>query len=71
VADAHTENPSEKAAAATAGAPYVDTVPWACADTCQPVVADTRVFGEGYNFTESYVVYLTGALEEAIKPALA
>lgn len=70
-ADAHTENSSERAAATTAGALYVDTVPWVCATSCQPVIANTRAYGEGHHFTQSYVVYLAAALGEALQPALA
>ncbi|OBI13630.1 hypothetical protein A5712_00550 [Mycobacterium sp. E2327] len=61
---------AEQAAATTAQALYVPTLPWVCADRCEPVIADTRVYQDRFHFTNSYTVYLTGALGEALQPAL-
>jgi peptidoglycan/LPS O-acetylase OafA/YrhL len=62
---------AEQAAASAAGALYVPTVPWACADRCEPVIADIRVYYERFHFSKSYAAYLTGAVGEALQPALA
>jgi hypothetical protein len=71
VADATPKNhDGEKAAAAAAGALYIPTTPWICADRCEPVIADTRVYNNQYHLTQSYVIYLTGALEAALRPVL-
>jgi hypothetical protein len=61
---------AEQAAAAAVGAEYVSTVPWICGDRCEPVIADKIVFTNQFHFTQSYAVYLTGALNEALKPLL-
>ncbi|WP_019972186.1 SGNH hydrolase domain-containing protein [Mycobacterium sp. 141] len=62
---------SEKAAAAQSDALYVDTVPWVCAQRCEPVVADIIVYNDPYHFTKQYSNYLSGAVMEALKPAMA
>lgn len=62
---------AEQAAATAAGALYVPTVPWVCADRCEPVIADIRVYYERFHFTKSYAAYLTGAVGEALEPAFA
>jgi SGNH domain (fused to AT3 domains) len=61
---------AEQAAASAAGALYVPTVSWVCADRCEPVIAGIRVYQDGYHFTASYARYLTGAVGEALQPAL-
>jgi hypothetical protein len=62
---------AEQAAAGAVGALFISTVPWVCADRCEPVIADTRVFQGVSHLSRSYVLYLTGALGEAMRPALA
>ena len=62
---------AERAAATGVGALYIPTIPWACADRCEPLIADMRVYGNRYHFSKAYAVYLTGAVGEALKPALA
>jgi hypothetical protein len=72
VDEARPENlEAEQAAAAGAGALYIPTLPWVCADRCEPVIADIRVYNERFHFSKSYAGYLTGALGEALQPALA
>jgi SGNH domain (fused to AT3 domains) len=62
---------AERAAASAAGALYISTMAWVCADRCEPVIADKRVYDTRFNFTKSYAVYLTGAVGDALQPALA
>ncbi len=62
---------AEKAAATAAGAAYLDTVPWVCAEKCQPVIADIVVYYNPFNFTTQYAEYLSGAVAEALRPAMA
>jgi SGNH domain (fused to AT3 domains) len=62
---------AEQAAATASGALYVATLPWVCAERCEPVIADMRVYGNRYHLSKSYAVYLTGAVGEALQPALA
>jgi hypothetical protein len=59
---------SEQAAATQVGALYVSTVPWVCADRCEPVIDGKLVYFNRYHFTGSYGVYLTGAVGEALAP---
>jgi hypothetical protein len=61
---------AEQAAASAAGALYVPAMPWVCADRCEPFIAGIRVFNEDKHFTQSYAIYLTGALGEALQPVL-
>jgi hypothetical protein len=61
---------AERAAAAAAGAHYVDTVPWVCAEKCEPVIADIVVYYNPYHFTKKYGDYLSGAVADALKPAM-
>jgi hypothetical protein len=62
---------AERAAASAAGALYIPTLPWACTDRCEPVIADMRVYSNRFHFSKAYAVYLTGAVGEALLPALA
>jgi hypothetical protein len=61
---------AERAAASGAGALYIPTLSWVCADRCEPLIAGIRVYQDGYHFTDSYTRYLTGAVDEALQPAL-
>ncbi len=61
---------AEQAAASAAGALYIPTLPWVCADRCEPVIADIRVYQDRFHLTNTYTVYLTGAVGEALQPAL-
>jgi SGNH domain (fused to AT3 domains) len=61
----------QAAAAATAGVVFISSRPWVCADKCEPVIADIRVYNEKYHFSATYAVYLTGAISEALQPAMA
>jgi hypothetical protein len=62
---------AERAAVSGVGGLYIPTMPWVCADRCEPVIADMRVYTERYHFSKSYTTYLTGAVGEALQPALA
>lgn len=61
---------AEKSAASGAGAHYVDTVPWVCAERCEPAIADTVVYYNPYHFTKWYADYLSGAVAEALLPVM-
>lgn len=61
---------AEQAAASAASALYVSTMQYVCKDRCEPVIADMRVFNDPGHFTQSYAVYLTDAVSEALQPAL-
>jgi hypothetical protein len=61
----------QAAAAAAAGVVFVSPRAWVCADRCEPVIADIRVYNAAYHFSLTYAVYLTGALSEALQPAMA
>ena len=62
---------AEKAAAAAVGALYIPTMQWICADRCEPVIADNRVYNDDTHLTEAYLKYLTGAVTEAVQQLLA
>lgn len=58
---------AEQAAAAAAGAEYVDVTPWLCTDTCTAVVTNIAVFRDRYHITATYAGYLSGVVEKALK----
>jgi hypothetical protein len=60
----------QAAAAAAAGVVFVSPKQWVCADRCEPVIADIGVFRNNYHFSSKYEVYVTGALNEALQPAM-
>ena len=60
----------QAAAAAAAGVVFLSPRPWVCADRCEPVIADIRVYRERYHLSRNYVMYLTGVLSEALQPAM-
>jgi|SRR5271156_1741749 len=60
----------QAAAAAAAGVVFVSPRQWVCAERCEPVIADIRVYRERYHFSRTYAMYLTGALTEALQPAM-
>jgi SGNH domain (fused to AT3 domains) len=66
------ENEAPQAAsAAGAGVVYISPKPWVCADNCEPVIADIKVYREKYHFSSQYAAYLAGAIGEALQPAMA
>jgi len=61
---------AERAAASATGTMYIPTLQWVCANRCEPVIADTRVYQDRFHFTNSYTRYLTGAVDDALRPVL-
>lgn len=70
VADATNPITNEESAASAVGALHVLPQPWICSDQCEPVIADKVVYEDNDHLTQTYAVYLTGALEEALQPVL-
>ena len=60
----------QAAAAAAADVLFISPTPWVCAQRCEPVIADTLVYFGPYHFSLTYAIYLTGALTEALQPAM-
>jgi hypothetical protein len=61
---------AEREAANAVGGLYVDTVPWVCAERCEPVISDIVVYYDPYHFTKKYANYLSGAVTDALKPVM-
>jgi hypothetical protein len=61
----------QAAAAAAAGVVFVSPTPWVCANRCEPAIADILVYERRWHFSLTYARYLTGALTEALQPAMA
>lgn len=57
-------------AAAQTGQTYVDIDPWFCTEVCPAVIADQLVYAGRYHISGQYAQYLSGAIEEAMAPAL-
>lgn len=60
-------NKIEAAATKSVGGIYIDTVPWACTATlCPVVIANKIAYFDQWHFSNSYIKYLTPALEEKL-----
>jgi hypothetical protein len=59
---------AEQAASAAAGALYIPTTQWICTDRCEPLIAGKRVYNDEYHLASSYVLYLSGAIADALNP---
>jgi hypothetical protein len=70
VGDAASLREAEESITKALGSLYVPTQPWICSDRCEPFIDDKIVFESGDRLTQTYAVYLTGALEEALQPVL-
>jgi peptidoglycan/LPS O-acetylase OafA/YrhL len=71
ISEAKSDNlDAEHAAASAAGALYIPTLPWVCTDRCEPVIAGMRVYSNRFHFSKPYAVYLTGAVGQALRPAV-
>ncbi len=55
---------AERAAAARAGARYIDLTPWFCASTCSPVIGKYLVYWDDYHITAAYSLYLARVLQQ-------
>lgn len=63
-------NMIEAKAAKALGATYIDTVAWACTDSLCPIVINSKLaYFDQWHFSESYVKFLTPALENKLAPA--
>ena len=61
----------QSASAAAAGVVFISPKPWVCADNCEPVIADIKVYRETYHFSSQYAAYLAGTIGDALQPAMA
>jgi hypothetical protein len=60
----------EESTVKSAGALYIPTLPWVCAERCEPVIADTLVYRNEFHLTGAFVNVVTPALREAMQPVL-
>lgn len=61
-------NGIEAKATKNVGGSYIDTVPWACtASLCPIVIGNNLAYFDQWHFSESYVRFLTPALEQGLK----
>jgi hypothetical protein len=64
-------NSIEAKATKAAGGIYVDTVAWSCNDSLCPVIINEKLaYFDQWHFSETYIQYLTPALEFKLKSAL-
>ena len=56
----------EAGAAQSSGVTYIPGTPFVCATKCEPVINGMRVYNDEYHFTNAYVQYLSGPLQEAL-----
>ena len=64
-------NAIEAKAAKAVGATYIDTVAWACTDSLCPIVINSKLaYFDQWHFSQSYVKFLTPALESKLATAL-
>ena len=63
-------NSIEAKATKAVGGTYIDTVAWACTDSLCPIVINSKLaYFDQWHFSESYVKFLTPALESKLAPA--
>jgi hypothetical protein len=62
---------AEQTAAAATKSRYISVVPWFCSATCTPIVGNMIVYFDQYHASRTYTLYLSGALQAALKPVLA
>lgn len=63
-------NGIEAKATKAVGGTYLDTVAWACNDSLCPIVINSKLaYFDQWHFSESYVKFLTPALESKLAPA--
>ena len=63
-------NGIEAKATKAVGGTYIDTVAWACTDSLCPLVINSKLaYFDQWHFSESYVKFLTPALESKLIPA--
>jgi hypothetical protein len=62
---------AEAAAATNQHATYISATPWFCSDVCTAVVGNMIVYTDTQHSTATYIRYLAGALDEALRPVLA
>ncbi|MCX6443720.1 MAG: SGNH hydrolase domain-containing protein [Actinobacteria bacterium] len=63
-------NVIEAKATKAVGGIYIDTVTWACTDSLCPIVINSKLaYFDQWHFSESYIKFLTPALESKLAPA--
>jgi hypothetical protein len=69
-ADNSKYNAIEAKATRVAGGTYIDTVAWACTDSLCPIVINSKLaYFDQWHFSESYIKFLTPALEGKLATA--
>ena len=61
---------AEATAAANQSATYISTTPWFCSDVCTSVIGNMIVYTDTQHSTATYIRYLAGSLEEALRPLM-
>ncbi len=61
---------AERAAAEAAGATFIDPVPWLCSSVCTAMVGNMVVYADEQDLTQTYVRFVSGALQAALQPAM-
>lgn len=57
---------AERAAAAAAGADFIDVTDWFCTDRCSPVIASRQVYRNRFHVTAAFAEFVAGALAEEL-----
>lgn len=61
---------AEQAAAARTKTRYIKVAPWFCSATCTAIVGNKEVYFDAYHASSTYIIYLSGALQAALRPLL-
>ena len=61
---------AEQVAAARTRTPYIKVAPWFCSTTCTPIVGNKIVYVDAYHASSTYAVYVSGALQAALRPTM-
>ena len=57
---------AEQAAAAAAGADYIDVSDWFCNERCSPIIAGKQVYRNRFHITATFATFLSGALADSL-----
>jgi hypothetical protein len=63
-------NAADQQAAKQAGVRYIDPFPWFCSSVCTAVIGNMAVYAKANHISLEYATFLSGALQEALQPAM-
>jgi SGNH domain (fused to AT3 domains) len=69
-ATATAQRQADQTAATASKVTYINEIPWECSATCTVVIGNMIAYFSSGHLSATYATYLTGVLQEALKPLL-